>query len=59
MTFVELEGAFFNTDDIEAIRPADKNDEGFKTEILLVAGIQLLKMSPQEARDIILEALKH
>jgi hypothetical protein len=53
MAWVELEGMFLNTDDIEAVRPADKNDEGFQTELVMVAGMQLLKMMPKEAAKII------
>jgi hypothetical protein len=58
MSWVELEGNFFNTDDIEAIRQADSNSEGFHTELVLVAGMQLLRMMPNEAIDIIAAADK-
>jgi hypothetical protein len=58
MAFVELEGNLLNTDDIEAVRRADTNDQGFQTEILLVSGIQLLRMTPAEASRLILAASK-
>lgn len=53
MAWVELEGNFFNTDDIEAVRHAENNDEGFQTELVLVNGTQMLKMTPNEAARII------
>jgi hypothetical protein len=53
MTWVELEGNFYNTDDIEAVRHADTNDEGFQTELVMVSGMQLLKMAPSEAARVI------
>ena len=56
MAWVELEGKYLNTDDIEVVRAADTNDLGFQTELVLVAGVQLLKMSPAEAAKLIAEA---
>jgi len=53
MAFVELEGNYFNTEDIEAVRPADTNGQGFRTEVLLVSGMQLLRMTPEEAIKLI------
>jgi hypothetical protein len=58
MSWVELEGNFFNTADIEAVRQADPNNEGFHTELVLVAGMQLLRMTPNEAIRIISSADK-
>ena len=56
MAWVELEGNYLNIDDIEAIRKADSNDEGFHTEIVLVSGMQLLRMMPAEAAKLIAAA---
>ena len=53
MAWVELEGNFFNTDDIEAVLHAEPNDEGFQTELVLVNGMQMLKMKPNEAARVI------
>ncbi len=58
MAWVELEGNYMNTDTIEAVRRADSNDQGFQTELVLVEGVQLLKMTPDEADRLIREACK-
>lgn len=55
---IELEGNLFNTDDIEMVRTADTNAEGFQTELVMVNGMQLLKMTLVEAEKIILAANK-
>jgi hypothetical protein len=56
MALVELEGSYFNTDDIVAVRPADTNSQGYKTELVLVSGMQLLHMLPKAAAEIIAAA---
>jgi hypothetical protein len=56
MPFIEIEGMLFNTEDIEAVRNADSNNEGFHTELVLVSGTQLLKTSVGEVIKLIKSA---
>jgi hypothetical protein len=56
MAWVEIEGNYFNTDDIQAVRHTIENEHGFRTELVMVSGSQFLHMEPQEAEQIILAA---
>ena len=56
MTFIEIENMLFNTEDIEAIRNADSNDQGFLTELVLVSGMQLLKTPVAEVIKLVKSA---